>query len=1401
MDKRPKRKYSRRKRIQLDEDKEEQSPEKDQAASSSTGQSSRPEGSGRLHQVAATVSATTTETDKDETNKQPPLGSPARTGGASPEPNCAICLGKLENKSFTDSCFHQFCYVCLLEWSKVKAECPLCKQTFKSIIHNVRSYEDYDQYHIPRPEDRDPLGDLFSNIGRRFRYRTTVTDHRYYGSQSLEDLQRQLQERMEHHSYQRPTRRHYPVSNHRAWRTLRQAASSSFRRGIYQNGLKAKEQTSTRRRMRATDPDFFRDNDACTHRLVPWLNRELNAVLEGREDRVAYVLDLIMGLIKRYNINSEEFYQHVYPFIGRHTRHFMHEFLMYAKSPYHMAAYDQHVVYEPTSEYVDNGSDNETFHHSDGNESDVVIVSPSGPAQNDQMPTPTGASAPLRIQPMETNLLPWESSIISMAQPNYSYFNPVIPSYSSVMSTGQSRTLTCGGSMASRSGWDSPISGPSWTIGGSSSFNDANEVDVVGIHPISTHSSATATATLSSNSGIQPLDLSNTTTLNLGNDRVSSEDSNIYRSFLDSLNLTTATANSSQASNSDRPVEATSNINPVVCTDSDSDSDAVMIVDYEKPWLERSPIHLSTDNSSDCDILITGTSNMAPDTRVKKHKKRKERKSEAESRVCLSEIVSVEEHDRKRKHRSRSRSLPRQYRKRRITDTPEDDRSRSRSPLLLRLNIPQYKDKFSKHYRKEKEKTKHRSDRKHRDSHRSDSHSSSRSKYWNRSLSSSSSDGEHVSFRSHKHKSRSGGTEIMEYFKKSVKRKKTKKSKHRSRSPSNLAELYHHKKKKHRDRFGSKDSDKKRRHKHRHNKNENDKNPDQFCASLDTFLPLTTARAMPERFGIQNAVGQTDSNKAPSSRSKNISLSKQLSTTPIRSRLEQHKIKEAQTEGIEIAQSSIDKNILGTSDNIEFVEMLPSQTGLVDKELESLTQLFPDFTEKSDAFESLKLSFKKHPHGHKKISKSNTNQLDSTSHINSDDNLLTCVVDSSGERRVTVGETISSPLNLGIDETDIQLNNVTSCTDLETDQPSPTISQVSVSNLKVSIPSTVLEIQQSDEELVDVDGQSEDSYVDVLKISEPEFPLGLAIPSYENSHPSVDLLDSAHNTGNKSTDNKNVHSISDSTTDVTVTVDDGTHLDVDGLSDSGSDTIQFGGVELLPNKEQDVEKEIDVTGVSDSETVTYLSETNVADNDSGSEIDVLAIPSEDIIIEPDNFLTIRSEPRISRDSATRQSKTLCLESDSEGMDLDYQYENAEEIDIEPKLSKGVTKSREDGESSNKLQKTKIEKSVGNQNKAIFADDEPSKSQSISTPVESDSNASLNKNINDDNDEKLKDSDVDLEAHAYDSETDNASLNTNLNDDGDEEASDSDVSHKEQDSGSETEIDSESNFHKSEPDSE
>ena len=38
----------------------------------------------------------------------------------------------------TDSCMHKFCFTCLQEWSKVKAECPLCKGKFSSILYNIR---------------------------------------------------------------------------------------------------------------------------------------------------------------------------------------------------------------------------------------------------------------------------------------------------------------------------------------------------------------------------------------------------------------------------------------------------------------------------------------------------------------------------------------------------------------------------------------------------------------------------------------------------------------------------------------------------------------------------------------------------------------------------------------------------------------------------------------------------------------------------------------------------------------------------------------------------------------------------------------------------------------------------------------------------------------------------------------------------------------------------------------------------------------------------------------------------------------------------------------------------------------------------------------------------------------
>ena len=46
-------------------------------------------------------------------------------------------------------------------------------------------------------------------------------------------------------------------------------------------------------------PEFFRSNSACTHRLIPWLTRDLRALLNDVESHVSFVLQLILSLINK----------------------------------------------------------------------------------------------------------------------------------------------------------------------------------------------------------------------------------------------------------------------------------------------------------------------------------------------------------------------------------------------------------------------------------------------------------------------------------------------------------------------------------------------------------------------------------------------------------------------------------------------------------------------------------------------------------------------------------------------------------------------------------------------------------------------------------------------------------------------------------------------------------------------------------------------------------------------------------------------------------------------------------------------------------------------------------------------------------------------------------------------
>ena len=84
-----------------------------------------------------------------------------------------------------------------------------------------------------------------------------------------------------------------------------------------------------------------------THRLVPWLNRELNVLLANHENRLSYVLELILRLITQHHICSRPFREAIHQYMGDHTEHFIHEFFQYARSPYDMYGFDENANYQP----------------------------------------------------------------------------------------------------------------------------------------------------------------------------------------------------------------------------------------------------------------------------------------------------------------------------------------------------------------------------------------------------------------------------------------------------------------------------------------------------------------------------------------------------------------------------------------------------------------------------------------------------------------------------------------------------------------------------------------------------------------------------------------------------------------------------------------------------------------------------------------------------------------------------------------------------------------------------------------------------------------------------------------------------------------------------------------------
>lgn len=80
---------------------------------------------------------------------------------------------------------------------------------------------------------------------------------------------------------------------------------------------------------------------------MPWLNRELNALMPMVPHQVPHVLQHVLDLIERYPIQGVEFRMSMELYLDTRCAHFQHEFLNFARSVYDMVGYDRVAQYGP----------------------------------------------------------------------------------------------------------------------------------------------------------------------------------------------------------------------------------------------------------------------------------------------------------------------------------------------------------------------------------------------------------------------------------------------------------------------------------------------------------------------------------------------------------------------------------------------------------------------------------------------------------------------------------------------------------------------------------------------------------------------------------------------------------------------------------------------------------------------------------------------------------------------------------------------------------------------------------------------------------------------------------------------------------------------------------------------
>lgn len=208
-----------------------------------------------------------------------------------------------------------------------------------------------------------------------------------------------------------------------------------WRRYVYERKLYALPLPDSTGRFRECTAEFYRSNNAQTHRLIPWLNRELVVLIPPNNTNVIpQILEEIRDLLISHDIISREMRVYFRRHLHGKTNHFIHEFHNFAISPFDIVGYDRNVDYnsantqavtieipsgssgdEDDVQLVDlddseNGSSSSIGRGNRGNTTEVVLETSSSQEQNCILSSIPGGSTTQETHRVQDELMVETSS-------------------------------------------------------------------------------------------------------------------------------------------------------------------------------------------------------------------------------------------------------------------------------------------------------------------------------------------------------------------------------------------------------------------------------------------------------------------------------------------------------------------------------------------------------------------------------------------------------------------------------------------------------------------------------------------------------------------------------------------------------------------------------------------------------------------------------------------------------------------------------------------------------------------------------------------------------------------------------------------------------------------------------